>query len=99
MSKTAKPAEAEIVTTEAVETQAETQGEQLIYLGPSKMGLINATVFVGGITKRAEDVIKAVPGARLLFVKIPDAAAAMADLRDKSSALSTIYEQVRKAQI
>lgn len=99
MSKTVKGAEADIVAAEAVEVQAETQEEQLIYLGPSKMGLINATVFVGGITKRAEDVIKAVPGARLLFVKIPDASAAMADLRDKSSALSTIYEQVRRAQI
>ena len=99
MSKLTKTADAEVVNTEGMETQAETQEEQLIYLGPSKMGLINATVFVGGITKRAEDVIKAVPGARLLFVKIPDAAKAMADLRDKTSALSTIYEQVRKAEI
>lgn len=87
----------EMNTVEA-ETAAESE-KKLIYLGPSKIGLINATVFIGGLTKKAKDLIEAVPGARLLFVEIEKAGAAMADLRDKTSALSTIYEQARKAKI
>lgn len=101
MSKTrnAEIAEEAVGETMPEQTPAAEAMEQLIYLGPNKIGLINATVFVGGLTPRAEELIGKVPGADLLFVQIPDAAQAMTELRDERSALSMIYEQVRKADI
>lgn len=98
--------EAEAVEAEAPEagdSTPENDGEetmdQIIYLGPTKKGIVSGTVFIGGYTDVATSLIKAVPAARLLFVSISEAAAAMAEIQEKGTARQIAFDQAWKAEL
>lgn len=98
----AEAAEAE--APEAGESAPENDGEEnmkqtVIYLGPTKKGIVSGTVFIGGYTETALKLIEAVPAAQLLFVPIPDTAVAMAEIKEKGTARQIAYEQAWKAEL
>lgn len=73
--------------------------EQIIYLGPTKKGIVSGTVFIGGLTETATALIEAVPAAQLLFVSIPETAAAMAEIQEQGTARQIAYDQAWKAKL
>lgn len=81
------------------ENDGEETMEQIIYLGPTKKGIVSGTVFIGGLTEVATALIEAVPAAQLLFVRIPEAAAAMTEIREKGTARQIAYDQAWKAEL
>lgn len=84
---------------ETPENDGEETMERVIYLGPTKKGIVSGTVFIGGLTEVANALIEAVPAARLLFVTIPETAAAMAEIREKGTARQIAYDQAWKAEL
>lgn len=95
--------EVEAETSEIGEASPENDGEetmeQIIYLGPTKKGIVSGTVFIGGYTETATKLIEAVPAAQLLFVTIPETAEAMAEIGEKGTARQIAYEQAWKAEL
>ena len=94
-------AEAEVLETEAEtsENDGEKTMDQMIYLGPTKKGIVSGTVFIGGYTDVAKALIDAVPAAQLLFASIPETAAAMAEIQEKGTARQIAYDQAWKAEL
>ena len=96
-------AETEVEAPETGESIPENDGEEnmetIIYLGPTKKGIVSGTVFIGGYTETALKLIEAVPAAQLLFVPIPDTAVAMAEIKEKGTARQIAYEQAWKAEL
>ena len=100
----ADASEAEVEVPETGESIPENDGEEnmeqtVIYLGPTKKGIVSGTVFIGGYTETATKLIEAVPAAQLLFVLIPDTAVAMAEIKEKGTARQIAYEQAWKAEL
>lgn len=98
----AEASEAEVP--ETGESTPENDGEEsmkqtVIYLGPTKKGIVSGVVLIGGYTETATKLIEAVPAAQLLFVPIPETAAAMAEIREKGTARQIAYEQAWKAEL
>ena len=99
--------EAEAVEAEAPEagdSTPENDGEEnmkqtVIYLGPTKKGIVSGVVLIGGYTETATKLIEAVPAARLLFVSISETAAAMAEIREEGTARQIAYDQAWKAEL
>lgn len=73
--------------------------EQIIYLGPTKKGIVSGTVYIGGLTETATKLIAAVPAAQLLFVPISETAQAMAEIAEKGTARQIAYDQAWKAEL
>lgn len=97
-------AEVEAEASETGDSTPENDGEEtmeqtVIYLGPTKKGIISGTVFIGGYTEIATKLIEAVPAAQLLFVSIPETAEAMAEIGEKGTARQIAYEQAWKAEL
>ena len=97
-------AEAEAEASETGDSTPENDGEEtmeqtVIYLGPTKKGIISGTVFIGGYTGIATKLIEAVPAAQLLFVSIPETAEAMAEIAEKGTARQIAYDQAWKAEL
>ena len=84
---------------ETPENNGEESMEQIIYLGPTKKGIVSGTVFIGGMTEVAEKLIEAVPAAQLLFVSLSETAEVMAEIREKGTARQIAYEQAWKAEL
>ena len=100
----AEATETEAEAPEAGESAPENDGEEnmkqtVIYLGPTKKGIVSGTVLIGGYTETATKLIEAVPAAQLLFVTIPETAAAMAEIREEGTARQIAYDQAWKAEL
>ena len=98
----AEAAEAE--APEAGESAPENDGEEnmkqtVIYLGPTKKGIVSGVVLIGGYTETATKLIAAVPAAQLLFVPISETAQAMAEIAEKGTARQIAYDQAWKAEL
>lgn len=98
----AEAAEAEVP--ETGESTPENDGEEImeqtvIYLGPTKKGIVSGVVLIGGYTETATKLIEAVPAAQLLFVPIPETAQAMAEIAEKGTARQIAYDQAWKAEL
>lgn len=98
----AEAAEAEVP--ETGESTPENDGEEImeqtvIYLGPTKKGIVSGVVLIGGYTETATKLIEAVPAAQLLFVPIPETTQAMAEIAEKGTARQIAYDQAWKAEL
>ncbi len=94
--------ENEAETSETEESTSENDGEnmnQIIYVGPTKKGLVSGTVFIGGYTETATKLIEAVPAAQLLFVAISETAAALAEIGEEGTARQIAFDQAWKAEL
>ena len=102
--ETLQAAEVEAEASETGDSTPENDGEEImeqtvIYLGPTKKGIVSGTVFIGGYTETATKLIAAVPAAQLLFVPVSETAATMAEIGEKGTARQIAYEQAWKAEL
>lgn len=97
-------AEVEAEASETGDSTPENDGEEtmeqtVIYLGPTKKGIVSGVVLIGGYTETATKLIAAVPAAQLLFVPISETAQAMAEIAEKGTARQIAYDQAWKAEL
>lgn len=78
--------------------KSENKDEKLVYIGPtlSKGRLPYATIYYNGLPEHIQEIIKANPWFRQLFVPIEKMEKAIASTHKKGDVLHTLYQRAIK---